>query len=176
MTSVTIITVGAACRHPKVWSFPRTGLSNFNILKTKRILEIARIRPALNQAELHPYLPQSDLLHFFTQQGIHITAHQPLGGRPVAAVNPNADRPGALSDPDIAQIASAYGKVPAQVLLSWAVQRGTSVVPKTVHVDRMVENRDLFRLSDEHMTRIERIAEVKGAVRYLNPRNHIGFD
>jgi len=61
-------------------------------------------------------------------------------------------------------------------MLSWAVQRGTSVVPKTVHEERMVENRQLFRLSDEHMTRINRIAEVKGAVRYLDPRNHIGFD
>lgn len=50
------------------------------------------------------------------------------------------------------------------------------MVPKTVHEERMVENRQLFRLSDEHMARINRMAEVKGAVRYLDPRNHIGFD
>jgi len=50
------------------------------------------------------------------------------------------------------------------------------VVPKTVHEERMVENRQLFRLSDEHMTRINHMAEVKGTVRYLDPRNHIGFD
>ncbi|KAL9633200.1 MAG: hypothetical protein Q9164_004841 [Protoblastenia rupestris] len=156
------------------------GISNFNISKTKRILETARIRPAVNQVELHPigarYLPQLDLLHFSAQEGIHLTAHQPLGGRPIAVVNPNADRPGPILDSDIVEIASAYGKSPAQVMLSWAVQRGTSVVPKTVHEERMVENRELFRLSDEHVLRIDRIAMWKGAVRYLDPRNYIGFD
>ena len=115
----------------------------------------------------------------------------------MAAVNPNAHRPGPLLDPDvgslvnllpyllklltkacaqIAKIASEYGKSPAQVMLSWAVQRGTSVVPKTVHEDRMIENKALFRLGDMHMTLINEIAQKKGTVRYLDPRNHIGFD
>ncbi len=76
----------------------------------------------------------------------------------------------------IAKIASAYGKSPAQVLLSWAVQRGTSVIPKTVHQDRMIENRDLCQLSEIHMAEINSLVEKKGAVRYLDPRNHIGFD
>lgn len=49
-------------------------------------------------------------------------------------------------------------------------------MPKTVHEERMVENRELFRLSDEHLTRINRITKVKGTVRYLDPKNHIGFD
>ncbi|KAF8862531.1 hypothetical protein BDZ45DRAFT_616832 [Acephala macrosclerotiorum] len=152
------------------------GLSNFNVIKTKRILEIARIRPAINQVELHPYLPQWDLLDFCAKEKIHLTGHQPLGGRPVAAVNPNADRPGPLLDSDILRIAATYRKSPAQVLLSWAVQRGTSVVPKTVHEHRMVENMDLFRIDDIHMNEINSLAEKKGAVRYLDPRNHIGFD
>ncbi|KAF4631258.1 hypothetical protein G7Y89_g6872 [Cudoniella acicularis] len=109
-------------------------------------------------------------------ENIHLTGHQPLGGKPVAAVNPNANRPGPLSDPNIAEIASAYGKSPAQVLLSWAVQRGTSVVPKTVNAHRMIKNRDLFRLKDEHMEEINSLAEKKGALRFLDPRDHIGFD
>jgi alcohol dehydrogenase (NADP+) len=50
------------------------------------------------------------------------------------------------------------------------------VVPKTAQEYRMVENRELFRLSDKHIERINRIAEEEGAVRYLDPRNHIGFD
>ncbi|KAK2744315.1 hypothetical protein FQN55_006829 [Onygenales sp. PD_40] len=152
------------------------GLSNFNILKMKRVLEIAKIRPAVNQVELHPYLPQPNLLDFCAREGIHITAHQPLGGRPVAAVNPNTDRAGPLLDSDIAEIASTYGKSPAQVLLSWAIQRGTSVIPKTVREDRMVENRGVFRLSDEDVTSINGIPGVKGAVRFLDPKGHIGFD
>ncbi|KAK2784309.1 hypothetical protein FQN52_009114 [Onygenales sp. PD_12] len=154
----------------------KTGLSNFNILKLKRILGIANIRPAVNQVELHPYLPQPNLLDFCAREGIHITAHQPLGGRPVAAVNPNTDRAGPLLDSDIAEIASTYGKSPAQVLLSWAIQRGTSVIPKTVREDRMVENRGVFRLSDEDVMNINGISGVKGAVRFLDPEGHIGFD
>ena len=49
-------------------------------------------------------------------------------------------------------------------------------MPKTVHEERMMENRELFRLSDEDMMKISYIATAKGAVRYLDPRNHIGFD
>ncbi|OBT83586.1 hypothetical protein VE02_07995 [Pseudogymnoascus sp. 03VT05] len=138
------------------------GVSNFSIIKIKRILEVSRIRPAVNQVEMHPYLPQQELLDFCSAEGIHVTAHQPLGGRPVAAVGPNSDRPGPLLDPT--------------VLLSWALQRGVSVVPKTVQGDRMVQNRALSRLADEDMTKINKIVESTGAVRYLDPKGHIGFD
>ena len=50
------------------------------------------------------------------------------------------------------------------------------MVPKTVREERMVKNKDLFRLSDEHIAKINSIAKVKGTIRYLDPRNHIGFD
>ncbi|KFY40756.1 hypothetical protein V495_05287 [Pseudogymnoascus sp. VKM F-4514 (FW-929)] len=168
------------------------GVSNFSIIKIKRILENARIRPAVNQVEMHPYLPQQELLDFCTTERIHITAHQPLEDRPVAAVNLNSDRPGPLLDPivssaaslnnmptslyTIADIAKSIGKSPAQALLSWALQRGVSVVPKTVQADRMVENRELSRLSDKDMAKINKIVESTGAVRYLDPKEHIGFD
>ncbi|KKP01910.1 aldo-keto reductase [Trichoderma harzianum] len=62
------------------------GLSNFNILKTKRILDIAKIIPAVNQIEIHPYLPQQELFEFSSKHGILLMAHQPLGGRPVEVV------------------------------------------------------------------------------------------
>ena len=50
------------------------------------------------------------------------------------------------------------------------------MLPKTVQAERMVENRNLFRLSEEHVMKINCIAKVKGSVRYLDPRNHIGFN
>ena len=76
----------------------------------------------------------------------------------------------------IANIASAYKRSPAQVLLSWAVQRGTSVVPKTVNEQRLVENTELFMLDSKDMDRINHLADIKGAIRFLDPRNHIGFN
>lgn len=120
-------------------------------------------------------------------------AHQPLGGNPAPSVNPNSGHPGPLLDadvknphlngtdpanvwPQIADIASANGKTPAQVLLSWAVQRGTSVVPKTVKEQRMMENIDLFKLTNEQMTRISGLAEQKSTVRFLDPREYLGFN
>ncbi|RAK95380.1 uncharacterized protein BO80DRAFT_368900 [Aspergillus ibericus CBS 121593] len=149
------------------------GVSNFNILKLKKLLEFAKIPPLVNQVELHPYLPQVDLVHFCTQQGIHVMAHQPLGGKPVAAVNPNADRLGPLSDPDIA---ARYRRSAAQIILSWIVQRNIFVIPKTVQEAWLLENRDLIRLLDEDMAEILNLSKVRGEIRYLDPKDHIGFD
>ncbi|KAK2758998.1 hypothetical protein FQN54_003096 [Arachnomyces sp. PD_36] len=155
------------------------GVSNFNILKLRKLLETARIPPAVNQVELHPYLPQLDLVNFCTQRSIHVMAHQPLGGKPVAAVNTNADIPGPLYDSEfekISQIAARYQISPAQVILSWLVQLKVSVIPKTVHESRLLENLDLTTLTKEDMMQITNLSKMKREVRYLDPRNHIGFD
>ncbi|OTA08157.1 hypothetical protein A9Z42_0091070 [Trichoderma parareesei] len=73
------------------------GLSNFNILKTKRILSTARIIPVVNQVEIHPYFPQQDLFEFSSKHGIILMAHQPLGGRPVGVVL-GSDKPFPTAD------------------------------------------------------------------------------
>ncbi|KAI9688306.1 MAG: hypothetical protein M1820_010275 [Bogoriella megaspora] len=152
------------------------GLSNFTILKTKRILDIARIRPAVNQVEIHPYLPQDDLVIYCKSNGILPMAHQPLGGRPVAVVNPNASIPGPMVDECILRIASETDSTPAQVLLSWLVQRGIPAVPKTIQESRLKENIRVFKLTENQFQRIMVLPDSHGTVRYLDPRNHIGFD
>ena len=152
------------------------GLSNFNILKTKRILEVARIRPVVNQVELHPYLPQKDLVDFCHREHIIPVAHQPLGGRLVTAVNPNNSRPAPMVNRQVLQIARETGKAPAQVLLSWLVQRGIPTVPKSVQEDHLKENLQVFELSDDQLQRMNNIFESSDTVRYLDPQNHIGFD
>lgn len=62
------------------------------------------------------------------------------------------------------------------MLLSWAVQRGTAVIPKTVHENRLVENLGLFRLRDESFREINELSSKTGTVRYLDPSAHVGFD
>ncbi|OJZ89948.1 hypothetical protein ASPFODRAFT_711400, partial [Aspergillus luchuensis CBS 106.47] len=119
------------------------GVFNINILKLKRLLELSRIPSAVNQIELHSpamYLPQVELVDFCKINSIHVVARQPLGGKPVAAVNPNADRPGPLSDPEVAE---KQNRSPAQIILSWIVQQNISALHKTVQESRMVENLDL---------------------------------
>ena len=81
-----------------------------------------------------------------------------------------------LVDVQIHSLAMECKISPAQLLLSWAVQRGTSVVPKTVQEPRLEENRQSFRLNNAVMHTVNQLAEVKGHVRFLDPRNHIGFD
>ncbi|KAI5921325.1 aldo-keto reductase [Camillea tinctor] len=152
------------------------GLSNFNLLKTKKLLESARIIPAVNQIELHPYLPQHELVQYSQSHGITIMAHQPLGGRPVGVVRAHADVPPPTEDAMIVDIATQIGKSPAQVCLSWAVQKGIPVIPKSVQEVHMKQNLELFRLSDDHFRAIDKLSLERGPIRFLNPSPHIGFD
>ncbi|KAJ3106893.1 hypothetical protein HDU97_005380 [Phlyctochytrium planicorne] len=107
------------------------GVSNFTVSKLKALLKEARIKPAVNQVELHPYLPQHELLGYCSQNGIHVTAYSPLG---------SGREPNLLADEVVAEIAKKNGKSVAQVLISWAAQRGTSVIPKSSNPVRLAEN------------------------------------
>ncbi|KAI0206238.1 aldo-keto reductase [Astrocystis sublimbata] len=138
------------------------GLSNFNILKMKNLLSTAEIVPAVNQVELHPYLPQNELLEFSRRYGILLMAHQPLGGRPVGVVRAHTDTPRPVDDPTTA--------------LSWAVQKGIPVVPKSVQEHHMRQNLQLFRLCDTDFQSIEDMSSRRGPVRFLDPSPHIGFN
>ncbi|KAJ2902782.1 putative alcohol dehydrogenase [Zalerion maritima] len=155
------------------------GLSNFNVLKTKRILESGRITPAVNQVELHPYLPQHDLVNFCQSHGITVMAHSPLGGRPVGVVRANADIPFPNEDSTVKEVASQSGLSPAQVCLSWAVQKGIPVIPKSVKLEHMKDNlmEGTKGLGPELLERVDKLAEARGGeVRFLNPGPHLGFD
>ena len=120
------------CRH--------IGVSNFSIAKLKALLEGARLKPEMNQIELHPYLQQPAMLDFCGKNNVLLTAYSPLGSadRPVGLKA--ADEPVLLEDPLIATIAKRRGSTPAQVLISWAILRGTGVIPKSVDGPRMKQN------------------------------------
>ncbi|KAI0181152.1 NADP-dependent oxidoreductase domain-containing protein [Hypoxylon sp. FL1284] len=153
-----------------------TGLSNFNILKTKRILEISRITPAVVQVEIHPYFPQHELHSFSSQHGILVMAHQPLGGRPVSLVRGNPDEPFPTEDKQIMDIAAKCGMTTAQVCLSWAVQRGIAVVPKSVSEEHIQQNIQLKKLLEDLFIVIDQLSSKRGPLRFLDPSQHIGFD
>ncbi|KAI5805310.1 NADP-dependent oxidoreductase domain-containing protein [Peziza echinospora] len=152
------------------------GLSNFSILKTKRILEVASIHPVVNQVELHPYLPQRRLLEFSKAHNIHLTAHSPLGGAPVAAVA--SDEPGPLIDETILSLAQKHNISPAQILLSWGLQRGTSVIPKSNNPARIAANYAAveFELDEQDMAAIDGLRGEEDSSRMNDPRRHVGFD
>src|SRR5262252_7360891 len=124
------------------------GLSDISLNELKPIYESARIKPAVVQVESHPYLPETELLEFCNQKGIVFLAFAPLG---------HGMTPGLLEDPVISVIATRIGKTPAQVLLAWAIQRGTAVLTTPRTAARARENFDISRLPQEAFDEISRI-------------------
>jgi alcohol dehydrogenase (NADP+) len=100
------------------------GLSDIGLNELLPIYESARIKPAVVQVEAHPYLPETELLEFCKEKDVVFLAFAPLG---------HGLRPGPLEDPVISAIAARVGKTPAQVLLAWAVQRGTALLKVDDH-------------------------------------------
>src|SRR6266704_3030747 len=96
------------------------GLSDISLNELLPLYESARIKPAVVQVEAHPYLPETELLEFCKEKSAVFLAFAPLG---------HGMRPGPLEDPVISVIAARVGKTPAQVLLAWALQRGTALLP-----------------------------------------------
>jgi alcohol dehydrogenase (NADP+) len=124
------------------------GLSDISFEGLLPIYESARIKPAVIQVEAHPYLPQTELLEFCNEKNIVFLAGAPLG---------HGIKPGVLEDPVILGIATQIGKTPAQVLLAWAVQRGTTLLVKTTNAVRVRENFNISALPEEAIDEINRI-------------------
>ena len=124
------------------------GLSDVTLDRLLPIYESARIKPAVVQVESHPYLPETELLEFCKEKDIVLLAFAPLG---------HGMRPGLIEDPVISSIAARIGKTPAQVLLAWAVQRGTALLTTPKSAGRAKENFDISALPQDAFDEINRI-------------------
>jgi alcohol dehydrogenase (NADP+) len=124
------------------------GLSDISLNELKPIYESARIKPAVVQVESHPYLPETELLEYCKERGIVLLAFAPLG---------HGMKPGLLEDPVISAIAARVGKTPAQVLLAWAIQRGTALLTTPRTAARARENFDITTLPQDALDEINRI-------------------
>ncbi len=123
------------------------GVSNYTIEHLKELLSECKIKPAVNQVELHVYLQQPELVEFCRQHGIVLEAYSPLahGYR--------------LDDPVITKIAQKYGKSNAQIMIRWCVQKGFVVLPKSATPRRISENFEVFdfELTPTDMKAIEKL-------------------
>lgn len=122
------------------------GVSNFNPHHLDRLLEKAKVVPAVNQIEMHPYLTQEKVLEYCVDKGIAVEAWSPLGGQGNDV----------MGDPVLKDLSARHGKTPAQVIVRWHLQRDVIVIPKSVREARIRENCDVydFSLSGEEMSAI----------------------
>ncbi|SCH94121.1 Uncharacterized oxidoreductase MSMEG_2408 [uncultured Ruminococcus sp.] len=119
------------------------GVANFYPAILANFCEVAEVTPAVNQVELHPYFVQQGALENMKAYGVVPQAWGPLA----------EGKHGIFTDPELTAIGEKYGKTPAQVALRWNAQRGVSIIPKSVHVERMEQNIDIwdFSLTEEEM-------------------------
>lgn len=125
------------------------GVSNFEKTHLEKLLTTAKVKPAVDQIETHPYFQQKELHEYLKSLDIAHEAWGPLG----------QGKSTVLDDPTLVKIAEAHNKSVAQVILRWHLQRNIIVIPKSVHAERIAQNIDVFdfTLTDEEMNLIAAI-------------------
>ncbi len=132
------------------------GVCNFSVERLSDLLDNGSVVPAVNQIEFNPRIHQQDVLSLCQENKIQVEAWSPLGGG------------AALSNQAIQQIADQHHKTVAQVILRWEIQQGIVVIPKSVHEERIIANKDVFdfSLTDEEMVIISRLNTEEHTIWY----------
>lgn len=130
------------------------GLSNFMPHHVAELMKTAKIKPMVDQIEVHPGWSHSEEIKKIQAMNIQVEAWGPLGGQGATV----------LTNPTMEKIAAAHGKTTAQVSLRWVIQQGVLPLPKSVHVNRIKENMDVFdfELSDAEMAEISALKDLGG--------------
>jgi alcohol dehydrogenase (NADP+) len=121
------------------------GLSDVGLKQTQDIYDAARIKPAVVHVESHPYLPEWELLNYCRSNGIVLQAFAALG---------HSSEPKLLADPVIIDVAQRIDKTPAQVLLAWAIQRGTACLTTSKTPSHIQENFEVSAIPEDAMREI----------------------
>ena len=131
------------------------GLSDVSLAQVQDIVKAARIKPSVVHIESHPYLPQWELLNYCRENGIVMQAFAALG---------HSSEPSLLKDPVVSAIAERVKKTPAQVLLAWAIQRGTAPLTTSKTPSRIQENFQVSAIPEDAMREISE--GIKSRVRF----------
>lgn len=123
------------------------GVANFYVGKFTEFAEIVDVKPHVNQIELHPFHAQYDAIANMKEYGCTPQAWGPLA----------EGKHGIFTHPVLSGVGAKYGKTAAQIALKWNAQRGVSIIPKSVHAERMKQNLDIwdFTLTEEDMKKVD---------------------
>ncbi|GAA6022012.1 hypothetical protein JCM10207_002406 [Rhodosporidiobolus poonsookiae] len=140
------------------------GISNFTIAKTAKLLEKAKIKPAVNQVELNLHCAQPELVKWHQDNSVLIEAYSPLGSTGAPQ----------LEDPVVVELAKKHNANPANILISWQVERGVICLPKSVTPARIKSNLEHVDLSKEDVNKLNARAKEFGTTRTVDPSESWG--
>ena len=142
------------------------GVSNFSIKKINELINETGVCPEALQLELHPFLQQNKIVEFANANNIILTGFCPLGSsdRPLNRIS--AGEPKLFENKTIIDIAQEKGNTPAQIMLAWAINRGTSVIPKSVNPQRLKENLEAATIELSPLE-MEKINQLDQHYRYI---------
>ncbi|KAF2788637.1 Aldo/keto reductase [Melanomma pulvis-pyrius CBS 109.77] len=147
------------------------GVSNWTIPGLKQLLEIAKVKPQVNQIECHPFLPNTALVDFCLQRQILPAAYSPLGSQNQVPTTGEKVR----TNPTLIEVADRSGHDLAQVLLAWGLRRGYVVLPKSSTPKRIESNWEVPELSQENFDAVQSVASGRHT-RFVNMKDTFGYD
>ena len=147
------------------------GVSNWTIPGLKKLLQMAKVKPAVNQIEIHPFLPNTELVEFCLSHGILPEAYSPLGSQDQV---PNTGEK-VRTNPALNEVAKRSGNTLVQVLLAWGLRRGYVVLPKSSTPSRIDSNLQVPTLSDADFGAVNKVAEGRHT-RFVDMKDTFGYD
>lgn len=147
------------------------GVSNWTIHGLEQLLSFAKVKPQVNQIEIHPFLPNNALVKYCQEHDILPEAYSPLGSQ--NQVPTTGER--VSENPTLNEIAKKGGNTLAQVLIAWGLRRGYVVLPKSSNPARIESNFKTIKLSDEDYETVNRVADNRH-FRFVNMKDTFGYD
>ncbi|KAF4998428.1 glycerol dehydrogenase [Fusarium heterosporum] len=147
------------------------GVSNWTIEGLKKLLSFAKVKPTVNQIEIHPFLPNEDLVKFCLENDILPAAYSPLGSQNQVPTTGETVR----SNKTLNEVAERSGNSLAQVLIAWGLRRGYAVLPKSSTPSRIESNFQIPSLSDEDFEAIQSVAKGRHT-RFVNMKDTFGYN
>jgi diketogulonate reductase-like aldo/keto reductase len=147
------------------------GVSNWTIPRLEQLLSFATIKPAVNQVEIHPFLPNQELLDYCQSKDILLVAYSPLGSQ--NQVPRTGEK--VAENKTLNEVAQSSGHTLAQTLIAWGIKRGYPVLPKSATPSRIQSNFQDYELSEEDYAKVNAVAKDRHC-RFVNMKDTFGFD
>ncbi|KAJ4419960.1 Glycerol 2-dehydrogenase (NADP(+)) [Gnomoniopsis sp. IMI 355080] len=147
------------------------GVSNWTIEGLKKLQSFAKVKPAVNQIEIHPFLPNDELVKYCLENDILPEAYSPLGSQNQVPTTGEKVR----TNKTLNEVADRSGLTLAQVLLAWGLRRGYAVLPKSSTPSRIESNFQVPQLSDADFEAVNNVAKGRHT-RFVNMKDEFGYN